>query len=119
MATSSAHSSREESGKEKATASRDVEFEEIGKAKVSGTRTRRGWRIPVLENVSCRVPSSAAVSTTSSWFYDVLLESKGAFYPSALLRCKKKTKKANRDEAIKRTEPRENSGLYRRKEKEK
>lgn len=38
-ATSSVHSSREESRKEKA-ASRDVEFEEIGKVKVSGTRTR-------------------------------------------------------------------------------
>lgn len=87
------------------------------------SRRTRGRRIPVLENVSCRAPSSAAVSTTSSWFYGVLLESKGAFYPSAPLRCKKKKtkkkkkeeeeeeeekkKKANRGEAIKRTEPRE------------
>lgn len=35
--------------------------------------------------------SSSAVFTTSSWFYDVLLESKGAFYSSALLRRKKKS----------------------------
>lgn len=75
--------------------SRNVEFEEIGKATVSEHTKNVRWRM-------FPAASSSAVFTTSSRFYDVLLESKGAFH-SALLWRKKKTRRGNKANRTKKT----------------
>lgn len=67
-----------------------MKFEEIGKT----TGHIRETEIARLGRCFPDAIPSSAVFTTSSWFYDVLLESKGAFYSSALLRRKKKTSEA-------------------------
>jgi len=72
-----------------------VKFEEIGKATVSRTHQECS-----LKNVA--TASSSAVFTTSSRFYDVLLESKGAFYSSASVR-RRRTRRSNKADRTKKT----------------